>query len=160
MAISQINLIQLIVFLERQPLKNFANMQAFNKVNGAIKDLKKQLGDYYKDYEKLEMAQVQVSQPFMQQANILRDTYKHDEEKLKTALAEVQEAANKDKKVVAAFKALNEFKLAEDDKPTEIQIQNPDHKIAVKDIFEANGLQFESWQNRDVMATLSEYLGV
>lgn len=160
MSISQFSVIQLISFLERRSFKDFANIQGFRKVMAALDQLKNDLGNYYEEYVKLELDHALLVNPYVRKANELRTEYAEDEATLTKELNKLQTKADKDTKLIESFGALQAFKKAEDGTIIEIDIKNPDQKIAVKSLFESFALESDGWASKNVVADLSEFLGV
>jgi len=151
--ISQFALIQLITFLDRQPLNKFPTIQAFNRINKTIAELKYNLGEYYTKYEELETKKLSLATPYIQKANDLRATLK--DKKLDAALLDLQKQADADQDLTNSGKALNDFKIAEDATLTEAEITD---KQAVKELFDAQALTWDGWLNKAVVAELSSFL--
>lgn len=157
MSISQFSVLQLISFLERQPLSAFPDIKSFRKINGAIKELQDGLGNYYKDYVDFELAHAKLIDPYLKRSQEIRNTEK-DEKKLPKKLADLQAEADADKKLVQSFQDLQVFKKDNDLIQTEVVIKSSEYLDAVKTFFEDKALTFDGWQSKNVVKELSDYL--
>lgn len=171
--LKQYEVLQLAVFLDRIPMKDFTDIKSFRKVAGGVELLQKGLGEYYNKFAALELETLKYLQPFQQEANEVRNSYldifsKDDkeltpEEKAKKLefqmkIEKINAKASKDKNLKKANDDFNAFQVSENEKEVEIEITNPEYAKAMKDEFEARAIKYEGWLNKKVPLTLSESL--
>lgn len=155
MKIKQFTALQLTIFLERQPLSELPNIQVFKKINGAIDDLRKQLGDFYQKYRDLELAYATKLRPYQKEAEEVNRTEK-DPKKSEPILAGIQAKADADKALMKALKEFNEFQEVENPKEVDLEIKSPEYESAVKDLLNDKGLKWP-WLTRGIFSELVDF---
>ena len=144
---SKASALQLLIFLDSLPGKDFPNMSAHRKILGGINEIRKGLGEYYTTLQDLEQKLLQKLQPYRVEASALLAKHSGDEKKPEyiAELATINAKVNIDKELVKCNDKIREFKEKNDKGECIIAISS-EYLNAVREEWEKKAHLYEAWQ--------------
>ena len=184
MKIKKVDLLQLLLFLDRRPQKDFPDVKSLRKITGAAEEIRSLLGDFYDEIFRLEMLAVKLVSPYQQEARELmtkeyadlfltnsqgnlelrpdpsltpEDLGRKDEYQKK--LDAINEKLQKDKEIKKSSDELAAYRKEHNDTEVDLEFKNREYLSSVKEVFEKHGLEYE-WGSKKVFSALYDSLEI
>ena len=184
MKIKKVDLLQLLLFLDRRPQKDFPDVKSLRKITGAAEEIRSLLGDFYDEIFRLEILAVKLVAPYQQEARELMtkeyadlfltnnqgnlelrpdpsltpvDLGRKDEYQKK--LDTINEKLQKDKEIKKSSEELAAYRKEHNDTEINLEFKNREYLVSVKEVFEKHGLEYE-WGSKKVFAALYDVLEI